>query len=86
MKRIHVNQLVIRHNKKYGNKLPAIRIEDIDTGEIIYCKRVKMGPSTMIYRPEDPLPCGAKLWIECEETIAVQPVKYSKIKKQMEEL
>ena len=29
------------------------------------------GPSRMVYRPEDPLACGAKLWIETESDITL---------------
>jgi len=87
VKRIHVNQNVIRHNKKYGNKLPPIRIEDTDTKEVVYCHDVKMlGVSNLVYKPDEPLPCGAKLWIETYfEVAALGICKYSDIAKQMEE-
>lgn len=88
MKRIHVNQMVIRHNKKYDNKLPAIRIEDTDTKEVIYCREVTfLGSSTMVYHPDKPLSCGAKLWIETHfDVLPIDPVKYSTIAAQMREV
>jgi len=88
MKRIHVNQQVIRHNKKYGNKLPPIRIEDTETKEVIYCMAIDMvGPCSLVYQPDNPLSCGAKLWIETEGyTIPRMPVAYADIAKQMKEI
>jgi len=87
-KRIHVNVNVIRHNKKYNNTLPACRTEDVDAGTTTYSKEVWIwGPSKMVYSPDKPLPCGAKLWIETwAEVEYVNPVAYSEIKQQMEEI
>jgi hypothetical protein len=33
------------------------------------------GPSKMVYRPENPLPCGAKLWIETENCVILMGEK-----------
>ena len=83
-----MNQLVIRHNKKYRNKLPAIRIEDNDTKETTYCMAVDvMGPSRFVYNPNKPLACGAKLWIETQAPVyPIKPVPYSRIAKRMKEI
>lgn len=88
LKRIHVNQLVIRHNKKYGNKLPAIRIEDDETRQVTYCMAVDVvGPSRLVYNPDNPLACGAKLWIETEAKVKPEGrVPYSRIAKRMKAL
>lgn len=85
MKRIHVNQNVIRHNKAYGNKLPAIRVEH--GLRTVYCMEVRIkGESTLVYRPDSPLPCGAKLWIETEADVEyIDPVSYKDIKKLADE-
>lgn len=87
-KRIHVNVNVIRHNKKYGNTLPACRTEDVDSKETTYSKEVWIwGPSKLVYSPEKPLPCGAKLYIETWADVEhVDPVKYADIRRQMEEI
>ena len=29
------------------------------------------GPSKVIYSPDKPLPCGARVWIETEETVVL---------------
>lgn len=85
---IHVNQYVIRHNKKYDNTLPACRVQDKKSGKSTYCMEVIInGPSRMVYRPADPLSCGAKLWIETEsEVTLVGEVNYKHIAKQMKEI
>lgn len=69
IKRIHVNQHNIRANAKNGNEdLPVFSIKI--SGENIKCHSVHInGPSTLVYRPEKPLSCGAKVWIETRADI-----------------
>jgi len=63
-KRIHVNQHHIRANGK-GADLPVITIKT-SRGNT-KCNRVEIhGPSTVVYSPEKPLACGAKVWIETD--------------------
>lgn len=85
-KYIHVNQHVIRHNKKYNNALPACRVQ---TGiKSQYCKEVIIeGPSKLVYNPDNPLPCGAKLWIETTSKVTlVDETPYKDIKEVMEHI
>lgn len=86
LKRIHVNQFVIRHNKKYDNKLPACRVQEGSKSR--YCMEVLiMGASHMIYSPDKPLPCGAKLWIETyADVVLLGERPYSEIAEQMKEI
>lgn len=86
MKRIHVNVNVIRHNKKYGNTLPACRISEGSVTK--YCREVEiLGPSRMVYRPDAPLACGAKCWIETDASVnLIGEVLYSTIAKSMKEI
>lgn len=83
---IHVNQQVIRHNNKYGNKLPACRVQSGPT--VVYGREVIIeGPSRMVYRPEAPLSCGAKLWIETEADVTViGEVVFADIADEMKEI
>ena len=38
--------------------------------DITYCMEVDIkGSSKMVYRPDSPRPCGAKLWIETEADV-----------------
>jgi hypothetical protein len=41
----------------------------------------------MVYRPDTPLSCGAKLWIETDaEVDLINEVQYADIKEAMEEI
>jgi len=81
---IHVNQHVIKHNLKYGADLPPCRVQS--AGKSQYCREVEIkGPSRMVYHPDDPLACGARLWIETEADVdLIGEVKYSDISTAME--
>ena len=61
--RIHVNQHIIRSNAKTGANDPVLTIKKGKTNR--YAHRVKiLGDSEVIYSPDKPLSCGAKVWIE----------------------
>ena len=63
LKRIHVNQHNVRSNKKNGTNKPVITVKTSKSNN--YAHRVEvLGPSKVIYRPDKPLSCGAKVWIE----------------------
>jgi hypothetical protein len=72
--RIHVNQHNIRTNKK-GAKLPVITVKDYkqnrkgNTADIMHDGKVVC---RVVYRPEKPLPCGARVWIETENCVEVK--------------
>ena len=64
-KRIHINQHVIRANKKNGTTDPVITIKT--NKQNVYADRVEIrGPSNVVYSPNKPLSCGARVWIETE--------------------
>lgn len=73
---IHVNQHKIRSNQKTGSRDPVItcktyksnqygsKVEILDKdGEVV---------ATIIYSPDKPLSCGAKVWIETENQINIE--------------
>ena len=69
---IHVNQHVIRANKKHGTADPVLTVKQGSMNT--YCHRVSiLGPSEVIYsgngRPL--LPCGARVAIRTESAVAV---------------
>ena len=67
--RIHVNQHTIRANSK-GADLPVLTVKTYK--ENVKCNRVAVhGPSTVVYSPDKPLSCGAKVWIETEAEVTV---------------
>ena len=68
--RIHVNQHKIRSNIKRGESEPVLTVKNYKSNT--YASEVKvLGPSVIIYRPDSPLPCGARCWIETEAEVEV---------------
>jgi hypothetical protein len=72
---IHVNQHNIKANAK-GNSLPVITCKTYKSNEyaheaIIYGQDGKEA-ARVIYRPEKPLSCGAKVWIETSNRVDVK--------------
>ena len=68
--KIHVNQHVIRSNKKNGEKKPVLTVKTYKSNT--YAHEVEInGPSKVIYSPDKPLSCGARVWIETESEVVV---------------
>jgi hypothetical protein len=67
---IHVNQHVIRDNAKTGERNPVITVKSYKDNQYGHTVEVH-GPCRIVYRPDNPLPCGAKVWIETEEEVTV---------------
>lgn len=69
-KRIHINQHKIRSNKKNGTKEPVITVKTSKSNN--YAHEVEIqGPSKVIYSPDKPLSCGARVWIETDEKVVL---------------
>ena len=70
---IHVNQHVIKKNSKTGENNPVLTCKTYKTNE--YAHEVEiygkdgLVAAKVIYRPNKPLSCGAKVWIETEGEI-----------------
>jgi len=63
--KIHINQHVIRSNRKNGEVKPCITVKTYKANH--YCHEVQLkGPSKVVYSPDKPLSCGAHVWIEAE--------------------
>lgn len=62
-KRIHVNQHNIRWNSKNENQKPVVTVKT-SKGNFKGFHVQIFGESEVIYQPEKPLSCGAKMWIE----------------------
>ena len=68
--RIHVNQHVIRANRKTGKVDPVITVKQGKKNT--YCHSVSiLGPSTVVYAPCKPLSCGAEVWVETESDLII---------------
>lgn len=72
---IHVNQHVVKRNSKTGEREPCLTVKQGSLNT--YCSDVEIaGPSRVVYSPDKPLSCGAKVWIETESEVTfVGPVK-----------
>ena len=72
--RIHINQHNIRANKG-GKGLPVVTVKDYkqnrrtDEAVIIYDGKEV---ARIVYRPDHPLSCGAKCWVETDCEVVVE--------------
>lgn len=67
---IHVNQHVIRKNMKTGANDPVLTCKSYKENEyahevLVYGQDGKLA-ARVVYSPENPLSCGARVWIETE--------------------
>jgi len=70
-KRIHVNQHIIRKNKKTGERNPVLTVKTYKSND--YATRIKInGPCEIIYSPDKPLQCGAVCWVETDSEIEME--------------
>lgn len=68
--KIHVNQHIIKRNAKTGEREPVLTCKTYK--ENIYGHEVILkGPSRVIYSPDKPLSCGAKVWIETDGEVVI---------------
>lgn len=72
---IHVNQSVIRANKKNGVENPVLTCKTYK--ENIYAKELEILDESgsvvakVVYSPDKPLSCGARVWIETHHEVRV---------------
>lgn len=65
---IHINQHAIRRNAKTGGDEPVITVKTYKDN--LYAHSVHIdGPCKVVYSPDKPLSCGAKVWIETHSTV-----------------
>jgi hypothetical protein len=71
--KIHINQHIIKSNHKNDRREPVITVKNYKSNT--YAHEVKiLGPSKVIYSPDKPLSCGAKVWIETDAEVVVLPM------------
>ena len=69
-KKIHVNQHVIKANFKNKKNDPVLTVKTYKSNT--YGHKISIdGPSELVYYPNKPLSCGAKVWIETHSTVNV---------------
>ena len=67
---IHVNQHVVRANAKNGTNDPVLTVKDYKSNRYAHSVDIK-GTSRVVYSPDKPLSCGAKVWIETQAEVEV---------------
>ena len=67
---IHVNQHIIRANSKSDNNKPPLTIKTYKENRKGFEAEIS-GSARGGYRPDKPLSCGAKVWIETESEVVV---------------
>lgn len=70
MTRIHVNQHVIKRNQKTGSRDPVLTVKQGKTNRYAH-EVVINGPSKVVYSPDKPLSCGARVWIVTEAEVTL---------------
>ena len=69
---IHVNARLVRKNIDAGleEREPVLTVKTYKSNN--YCNRVDInGPSRVVYSPDKPLGCGARVWIETESEVII---------------
>ena len=77
---IHVNQHIIKRNAKTGKKDPTLTVKQ--GRKNTYASEVTIeGPSKVVYSPDNPLSCGARVWIETAAPVTlINPKKWDDVK------
>lgn len=84
---VHVNQHMIKYNKKHGTEFPVLTVKH--RGKTYYAHEVNYHESSTIrYQPTRPLSCGAVCWVVTEGDVtlfdwtAVHQEKHPSIKQE----
>lgn len=67
---VHVNQHMLKYNKKHGTEFPVLTVKH--RGKTYYAHEVIYHDhSTTMYRPHNPLSCGAVCWVETQGDVTL---------------
>ncbi|WP_413162263.1 DNA-binding protein [Capilliphycus salinus ALCB114379] len=67
---VHVNSHRIRQNQKHQEQLPVITVKTRNTNTYGHIVEIP-GGCRVVYRPDKPLRCGARVWIETINEVTV---------------
>lgn len=72
---VNVNRHNVAHNEKHEDKKPVLSVKTyLDTGYgdtvVIYGQDGKEA-ARLVYRPDKPLSCGARVWLETENIVHI---------------
>ena len=79
---IHVNQAIIRANKRKGEENPVLTVKTYKDNryghQAVILDKEGDEIARVVYRPDKPLSCGARVWIETESEVEVidEPVRW----------
>jgi len=79
-KRIHINQHNIRHNAKNPDDMKDVITVKTSKSNTYGNEVIIHGCTKLVYSPDKPLSCGAKVWIETVEPITVYTKEGSVVK------
>jgi hypothetical protein len=65
---VHVNQHVIKANGKSGARDPVLTVKTYKDNTYAHEVHIN-GPCKVVYSPDKPLSCGAKVWIETQSEV-----------------
>lgn len=69
---VHVNQHVIKANRKNGERNPVLTVKTYKDNTYAHAVEIT-GPCRVVYSPDKPLSCGAHVWIETQSEVI--PIK-----------
>lgn len=67
---VHVNQHVIKANRKNGASDPVLTVKTYKDNRYAHEVLIK-GDSKVVYSPNKPLSCGAHVWIETQAEVEI---------------
>ena len=70
-KYIQVNQHKIKSNFKHNKNEPVLTVKTYKSNN--YGHEIEIdGPCKIVYRPNKPLSCGARVWIETKSEVSIK--------------
>ena len=72
---IHVNQHKIKANHKHGTREPVLTVKTYKSNTYGHTATIYDADGNevarVVYRPDKPLSCGARVWIETQHDVEV---------------
>ncbi|MFF8696247.1 hypothetical protein ACF08W_28950 [Streptomyces sp. NPDC015144] len=73
---IHVNQHVIRRNRQHGENEPVLTLKTYKDNRYAHTAIIRDASGSevarIVYQPDRPLSCGARVWIETHHAVEAQ--------------
>lgn len=67
---IHVNQHVVKANAKSGEVNPVLTVKTYKENKYAHEVNI-LGESKIVYSPDKPLSCGARVWVETQAEVEI---------------